>query len=75
MSTDSDWQAWGEKDPYFGVLAHERFRRARLTPGSLEEFFQIGAQEMSEILADCRRHVGEVSTRRSWNSVAASADC
>jgi SAM-dependent methyltransferase len=64
MSTDGDWQAWGERDPYFGVLAHERFRRGQLTPESLDEFFRLGREEVSEILAECRRHVGEVSTRR-----------
>jgi SAM-dependent methyltransferase len=65
MSTDTDWQAWGVRDPYFGVLAHERFRRERLTPESFEEFFRSGREEISEILADCRRHVGELVTQRT----------
>lgn len=65
MSTDDDWQAWGERDPYFGVLAHERFRREKLTPQALEAFFGIGRQELAEILADCRRHVGELCMRRT----------
>ena len=65
MSTDDDWQAWGERDPYFGVLTHDRFRRAQLTPESLEAFFRIGREELGEILTDCRRHVGELSLRRT----------
>jgi SAM-dependent methyltransferase len=65
MSTDEDWQAWGERDPYFGVLAQERFRRAQLTPQALEAFFQIGRQEFAEILAECRAHVGEFSLERT----------
>ena len=65
MSTDSDWQAFGERDPYFGVLSHERFRRGRLTQESIDEFFRIGREDIAEILADCRRHVGEVVTQRT----------
>lgn len=65
MGTDSDWQAWGERDPYFGVLTQERFRRENLTPGALDEFFRMGQEDVGQVLADCRRHVGEVSTRRT----------
>lgn len=65
MSTDRDWQAWGERDPYYGVLSHERFRRARLTPHALEEFFQLGRDEVHEVLAECRRHVGDVTLSRT----------
>ena len=65
LSTDREWQIWGERDPYFAVLTHDRFRRQRLTPESLDEFFRIGRAELAEILADCRRHVGEFSTRRT----------
>ena len=63
MSTDKDWQAWGQRDPYFGVLSHQQFRRARLTAGSYDEFFRDGRRQFDEILTDCRRYCGEVSTR------------
>jgi SAM-dependent methyltransferase len=65
MSTDSDWQAWGERDPYFGVIAHEQFRRQKLTPEAFDEFFRNGRKELNEILGDCRRYIGEISTRRT----------
>jgi 2-polyprenyl-3-methyl-5-hydroxy-6-metoxy-1,4-benzoquinol methylase len=65
MASDTEWQAWGEKDPYFGVLTDERYRRGRLTAESLEEFFRTGRSHIGEILAACRRHFGELSTRRS----------
>lgn len=65
MGTDEDWQAWGERDPYYGVLTHEQFRRARLTPESLEAFFRSGREELDQVLAACRRHLGEFSTQRS----------
>ena len=65
MTSDTEWQAWGEKDPYFGVLTDERYRRGKLTAESLEEFFRTGRSHIEEILAACRRHCGELSTRRS----------
>ena len=65
MITDSEWQAWGEKDPYFGVLTEERYRRRKLTAEALEEFFRTGRRHIEEILAACRRHFGEISTRRA----------
>lgn len=65
MGTDEDWQAWGERDPYYGVLSHAQYRRVRLTPESLEEFFRSGREELEQVLAACRTHLGEVSTQRS----------
>jgi SAM-dependent methyltransferase len=65
MSADKEWQAWGERDPYFSVLTHERFRRAQLTPQELAAFFRSGRQEFGEILAECRAQVGEFSLERT----------
>jgi 2-polyprenyl-3-methyl-5-hydroxy-6-metoxy-1,4-benzoquinol methylase len=65
VSTDEDWQLWGRRNPYFGVITDERFVRDKLTPESLDEFFRVGKAELCEILADCNRHLGEVTTRRS----------
>lgn len=65
MSTDQDWQAWGERDPYYGVLTHEQFRRDRLTPESLQEFFRTGREELAQLLAACRVSLGEFSTQRT----------
>ena len=56
MASDTEWQAWGEQDPYFGVLTEERYRRAKLTAESLEEFFRTGRRHVEEVLAACRSH-------------------
>lgn len=55
--TDLDWEAWGARDPYFGVLTHERFRAARLDDDARHDFFRTGAQHVEHVLALCRRHV------------------
>ena len=65
MSTDQDWQILGRQDPYFGVLTDERFRRDRITAEDLEAFFRTGRDEVAALIADCRKHFGEVSTSRT----------
>ena len=44
--TDQDWLEYGEFEPYYGVLTHERFLRANLTPDVLEEFWQSGRENV-----------------------------
>src|ERR1700681_1961804 len=65
MASDTEWQAWGEKDPYFGGLHDQRYRRAQLAGEPLRGFFHTGRRNIEEILAACRSHCGELSTRRS----------
>jgi SAM-dependent methyltransferase len=65
MSTDQDWQILGRRDPYFVVLTDERFRRDRITAEALEAFFRSGRAEAAAMIADCRKHLGEVSTNRT----------
>ena len=42
MSTDTEWENWGKKDPYFGVLTNEKFRSQKLSDESRIEFFESG---------------------------------
>lgn len=65
MSTDQDWGILGRRDPYFGVLTDERFRRDRMTAEALDGFFRTGRDEAAALIADCRKHLGEVSTSRT----------
>ena len=43
--TDADWRHWGENEPYFGVLAEERYLRRNLTPESLADFWASGVRD------------------------------
>jgi 2-polyprenyl-3-methyl-5-hydroxy-6-metoxy-1,4-benzoquinol methylase len=65
LGSEREWEAWGKQDPYFGVLAHEQFRRAKLTDESLAHFFELGRFELAQIQSDCRRYFGHVSMRQS----------
>ena len=55
--SDRDWELLGRDDPYFGVYANRKFRRAELTSEALAEFFASGATHVEEVFAAIERHV------------------
>lgn len=57
VDTDRDWEAWGSRDPYYGVLTDERFRGRNLTPDTRAEFFASGREHVGHVLDVCRRHL------------------
>ncbi|MFC5344035.1 class I SAM-dependent methyltransferase [Brevundimonas staleyi] len=57
--TDADWRLWGEADPYFGVLAHDRYRRANLTDDALSEFWASGVKDAAEFAGVLERFFGD----------------
>jgi len=63
--TDQDWIEYGEFEPYYGVLTHERFLRANLTPEILEEFWQTGRDDVRFIWNELRRLFGERVPQRA----------
>lgn len=65
MSTDDAWRAWGEKDPYFGVITDPRFRRDQLTAEAWREFFVSGEGHVRFVLDTCARLAGGTFEPRS----------
>jgi SAM-dependent methyltransferase len=57
MSTDQAWKDWGEKDPYFGVLTAEKFRKRNLTDEAKAEFLDSGRGYVDYVLAMLRKHI------------------
>ena len=57
MSTDDEWEKWGQKDPYFAVLTAEKFRRSRLTDEARAEFFDSGRKYLHNILKVCKEKI------------------
>ncbi len=53
-TTDNEWEKWGRKDPYFGVLTDEKFRTANLTDEIRTEFFETGRQHAEHVVKVCR---------------------
>ena len=57
MSTDVEWEKWGARDPYFGVITDPRFRSANLTPEARQAFFDGGRHHVLGVLDNCRRRL------------------
>jgi SAM-dependent methyltransferase len=52
--TDVEWEKWGAKDPYYGVLTQDRFRRGALDDQARRDFFDSGRTHADHVLATCR---------------------
>jgi SAM-dependent methyltransferase len=49
------WEKLGRKDPYFGVLTHEKFRSARIDAEARAEFFASGERHVALCFETIRR--------------------
>ena len=58
MTTDTEWQAWGMRDPYFAVLTNPKYRTDVLTPDVKQEFFASGGRTVNSVLETCRGYFG-----------------
>lgn len=54
--TDKDWEYFGRRDPYFGVVSWEKFRRDKLDEAGLEEFFATGEEYIEGVFQTVSRH-------------------
>ena len=50
-STDKVWKAFGQDDPYFGVLSCDEYTRNNLSDSNLEKFFQSGETAIEKLLS------------------------
>lgn len=57
MSTDAEWEEWGRRDPYYGVITDPRFRRTALTEEARREFFASGEKHAAHVLTMIRTYV------------------
>jgi SAM-dependent methyltransferase len=57
--SDAAWTRYGEIDPYFGVVSHERFRRENLDAAAIAEFFQSGQRHLDWLVGTIRDRLGE----------------
>ena len=52
QNASKQWELFGEKDPYYGVLTDERFKREALGDDARRRFFDSGDEQLAELLAD-----------------------
>lgn len=62
--SDAAWNRYGDIDPYFGVLRHDRFHRDRLDDVAIAEFFQSGEAHVDWLLRAIRDGVDEAFAPR-----------
>lgn len=58
--SDRDWEWYGAREPYFGVLTNPRFLRADLTELARAEFFDSGERYVDSLLETIGRHFGPI---------------
>ena len=56
MTTDQEWEKWGQREPYFGVLTQDKFRRTNLGDAAKQEFFESGRSHVNWVFNLCQRH-------------------
>ena len=64
LNTDKAWEKWGRNDPYFGVLADERFSAERINDNR-ELFFASGRDDVAGLLARYEHHFGPLPRSRA----------
>jgi 2-polyprenyl-3-methyl-5-hydroxy-6-metoxy-1,4-benzoquinol methylase len=52
--TDAVWQQFGRSDPYYGVLADDRFSAERISESALREFYATGAEHVETLIQQIR---------------------
>lgn len=63
LGTDKAWEKFGRDEPYFGVLAHEKFTLKQIDQNR-DEFFSSGNGAVARIIGRCEDHFGHVRRRR-----------
>jgi tRNA/tmRNA/rRNA uracil-C5-methylase (TrmA/RlmC/RlmD family) len=64
LSTDKAWEKLGKRDPYFGVLADEKFSMNKILENR-DEFFQTGRQTIAHIIKRYEAHFGSLPRGRA----------
>ena len=64
LSTDKAWEKFGRVEPYYGVLAEEKFTLANIGDNRAE-FFASGRRSVSLIIERHEAHFGPLARRRA----------
>lgn len=64
LSTDKAWKQWGRQDPYFGVLADDKFTTSTIE-ANRDLFFATGRGFIKHVLSRYAAHFGELPRGRA----------
>jgi len=56
-TTDSAWEEWGRRDPYFGVITDPKYRRSSINERSTQEFFDSGRSHVDYVLTTIKKYI------------------
>jgi len=56
-NSDRDWEQLGRNDPYFAVVAYEKYHKGSLNENSLREFFESGQAHIDFVIRTTRTHL------------------
>ena len=56
-NTDQEWEKFGEQNPYFGVLAEQKFQESSLSSETKQEFFQSGSDHINQVLQNIKQYI------------------
>ena len=59
MKTDKAWERFGQKDPYFGVLADPKYHQNKLDDAARTEFFLSGKNHIQYIMNEVNSGLGK----------------
>jgi 2-polyprenyl-3-methyl-5-hydroxy-6-metoxy-1,4-benzoquinol methylase len=54
QNASRQWELFGQKDPYYGVLTDKQFKREAIGDDARQRFFESGRQQLDQLLADAR---------------------
>lgn len=55
MSTDKDWRKWGQNNPYYGVLSHDRFSGKKISAATEKDFYRSGFYDIGNVMGLVRK--------------------
>lgn len=59
MNSDREWQRWGRRDPYYGVLSEPRFHASVLDDAARGDFFRSGREHVEWLVRQIAAFRGE----------------
>jgi len=57
--SDKEWEKFGTKCPYYGVISHKKYYKGCLTEPEKEEFFRTGQEHVNHMLETIRNKIDE----------------
>jgi len=58
MGTDRDWEKWGSRNPYYGVLSADKYQADNMSEQDMNDFFESGERHVNMIFDTIGRVFG-----------------